>query len=466
MTGISRKKMKDISPEKTEHSEKKSESSEKKSGEIKYKYSINLSSSNNTKEEKHDKKEEPLSVNNVSSEKDTIKIATAKIPADQAIQGVNDLSSLQKNNLPTTLKEKAQTALTHFSEHWFTPIAKISLEAGDSLISLILLKNKKDSNDVISKARPPILFGMWVMIITFLIGGVWSGLAPLDSSSHAQGFVVVASKKQVIQHREGGIIEAIYVKEGEHVQAGQPLIKLSDKTTKAHLESSIAQKNAYDKQLALIQSQLKSMTSLYEKGFIQKDKLINLQAQEAQIIGHISEIDARLTTLEESIERITIKAPVAGTVNQLQVHTIGGTVGSGATLMTIMPKEDDLIIEAYLSPQDIELVHIGLPAKVRISAFSYRTVAPLNGIVTFISSDVVEPPQHHSQESIAFQQGLKYKIKISIDKKQLRDASKYKDLELYPGMMADVMIVTGERTLIQYLLDPVTNTFWHAFIEK
>jgi multidrug efflux pump subunit AcrA (membrane-fusion protein) len=137
------------------------------------------------------------------------------------------------------------------------------------------------------------------------------------------------------------------------------------------------------------------------------------------------------------------------------------------TLMTIIPKEDDLIIEAYLQPQEIESVYVGLPAKVRISAFKSRTTAPLNGVVTFISSDVVEPPQYQAQEMQLFQhRGLHYKIKISIDKKELRNISKYRDLELYPGMVADVMIVTGERTLLQYLLDPVTNTFWHAFIEK
>lgn len=429
---------------------------------LKYGYSIKLNSSETSSKEKHIE-HEPM------QQKEALgKVATAKISADeQAHTSSKNFTSIKKNNLPAKIKDIAVGTLQAITKQNMNSIAKSFLGAGDKFISFIIYKNKGLSDDVVSKARPPIVFGIWVIILTFCVGGIWSGLAPLDSSASAQGFVVVASKKQIIQHREGGIIEAIYVKEGEHVQAGQALLKLSDKTAKAQLDSFHAQKEAYSKQLTILQSHLESMTNLYEKGFVQKDRLLTLQTQEAQTLGHLSDIDARLLTTEESIDRITVKAPVSGTVNQLQVNTIGGTVNPGMTLMTIIPKEDDLIIEAYLQPQEIESVYVGLPAKVRISAFKSRTTAPLNGVVTFISSDVVEPPQYQAQEMQLFQhRGLHYKIKISIDKKELRNISKYRDLELYPGMVADVMIVTGERTLLQYLLDPVTNTFWHAFIEK
>lgn len=453
----------------TTTNEKQKDRNSQTGNKVKYGYSINLSSTNESAKEK---KTAPEANKDTKTKESTqakellSKIATTKIPAENAIKSSINLSEPQTKK-PVTLKEKAKTALKHASKHGSSSLAKKLLTAGDKMISFITLKYDKKSDDVVTKARSPIMFGIWVVIITFVIGGLWSGFAPLDSSAGAQGFVVVASKKQIIQHREGGIIEAIYVKEGEHVTANQPLLKLSDKNVKAQLESAKAQKKSLSKQLSLNQSQLESMNTLYEKGFVQKQKLIELQSQEAQIIGKLSEVEANILIYEENMNRIIIKSPVSGTVNQLQVHTIGGTVSPGMILMTITPKEDDLIVEAYLPPQEIDSVYVGLTARVRIHAFKSRTTAPLDGTVTFISSDVIEPPQHHMQESPLFQRGtLYYKVKISIDKTQLRRISRYKDLELYPGMMADIMIVTGERTLLQYLLDPVTNTFWHAFIEK
>ena len=445
----------------------KKDNTQKKDNKIQYQYSIKLSTNN------HNKKNEQVSKDNkhIDTEKQPLaKVATAQIPINQSKQkpDIKLDTPPPKRNLPTTFVDTARLALNSISKHGINIAAKKFLDVGDKFISFIILKNQKNSSDVVSKARPPIVFGLWVIFFTFFIGGIWSGFAPLDSSSHAQGFVVVSSKKQTVQHRDGGIIEAIYVKEGEHVHADQPLIKLSDTAAKAQLEGLKAQKESVSKQLELLQTQLKSMNELFEKGFVQKDKLIQLQSHEAQAIGNLSELDSRILTAEESLSRMTIRAPVAGTVNQLQVHTIGGSVSPGMILMTITPKEDDLIVEAYVAPQDIDSIHKGLPAKVQISAFKSRTTAPLNGIVTHVSSDVVEPSnQQHSQEtSILQQKGAHYKVLISIDKIQLRKISKHKDLELQPGMTASVMIVTGERTLLQYLLDPVTNTFWHAFIEK
>jgi len=296
---------------------------------------------------------------------------------------------------------------------------------------------------------------------------LWSGLAPLDSSSHAVGFVVPSSKKQIIQHREGGIIEKIYVKEGEFVKAGQPLMKLSDLVVRSQIETLKSQRILTKRQLDLVKEQLVELNKLYEEGFLARDKLIQTQSREADLINSLSENELKIISTKENFERLLVTAPVDGTVNQIQFHTIGGSIPSNSTLMTVVPKDDNLIIEAYVKPDDIDSVHVGLKAKIRISAFKHRSVAPFEGVVTNISSDVVEPSQYHpSQASSLLQQGLQYKVQISVDTEQLKHISKYRNYELYPGMMADVMIVTGERTMLQYLLDPITSTFWHAFIEK
>ena len=388
----------------------------------------------------------------------------------EAMKVFQQLMKSQQPEKPQTLPQKMLNVAGKFTVSNMQKSAAISLKVIDSFVGFIVKKEGKGRNEVVQKARSPILFGLWVVIITFFIAGIWSGVAPLDKASHAVGFVVTDSKKQIIQHREGGILEELYVKEGEDVEAGQLLAKLSDKAIKSNLDGSRAQKNSFEKQLGLIREQLVGLEDLQQKGFVSKSHLMESQSKEAQLIAHMSDAESRILELEERLERLSIISPLTGIVNQIQTYTKGGTIPSGGTLMTITPKEDNLLIEAYVSPDDIDSVHIGLKSKVRISAFKHRSTGPLDGIVSFVSSDVFEPAQgHQSQEAMLLQRdakGLKYKIRIEIDKEQLKKISKYRNYELYPGMQADVTIVTGERTLLQYLLDPITTTFWYAFKEQ
>ena len=384
-------------------------------------------------------------------------------------QALNALKEalMQTQETPLSKKQQLIAAAKKFTAANIQKSLVSSLKALDLFVNYVVKKDGPGRNDVLQQSRSPILFGMWVAFFTFIVAGLWSGFAPLDSSSHATGFVVSASKKQIIQHKEGGIVEKIYVTEGEKVKAGSTLVQLSDKVLKSQVEAIKSQRKSTERQLALVSEQLVEMNKLYEEGFLQKERLIQLQSREAELIGSLSELNARIINGEESFGRLMITAPIDGTVNQIQIHTLGAVVSPGSTVMTIVPDHDNLIIEAYVKPDDIDSVHVGLKAKIRISAFKHRSVAPLEGVVSNISSDVVEPPQHHpSQESMVLQQGLQYKVKIEVDKDQLTKISKYRNYELQPGMMADVMIVTGERTVLQYLLDPITSTFWHAFIEK
>ncbi len=441
-------KTKDVTPKK----------SEKK--DANYGYSVNLSS---------DKPQNPPQpVAGIKPSPEQIKQSMEALKKNpQALEALKKALT-QQNVLPPANKKEA---LVQFAKKFtITNIQKSlksALKSIDLFINYIIKSNGPGRNSVLQQARPPILFGIWVAFFTFIVAGVWSGFAPLDSSSHATGFVIPSSKKQLVQHKEGGIIEKIYVKEGQQVEGGAPLIKLSDIVLKSQIKAVKSQKKSTEKQLTLVKEQLEEMEKLFEEGFVQKDKLIQLQSREAELIGHISELESRLINAEESFSRLLVSAPISGTVNQIQFHTIGAVIPPGGTLMTIIPDDDNLIIEAYVRPDDIDSVYIGLKAKIRISAFKHRSVSPMEGFVTHISSDVVEPPQHNqSQETMILQQGLQYRVKIEVDKDQLTKISKYRNYELHPGMMADVMIVTGERTVLQYLLDPITSTFWHAFIEK
>ncbi len=348
----------------------------------------------------------------------------------------------------------------HFIQDFQNFLAK-TLKMMDATINFIVHKEggtDRYRNEVVQQARPPILFGIWVTIVTFFVFGIWATVAPLDSAAPAMGTVVVDTNKKVIQHKEGGIVEAIFVKDGDHVKQGQPLLKLSDVEWKAQISASDAQINSLTKQLELMREQVENIKKLHEKGFAQKSYLVELQLKEASLTGNLSEYESRIIAAKDAMSRLDITSPIDGIVNQLIVHTIGGVIRPGEPLLTIIPQDDNLVIDAYVDPKDIDSVHVGLKAKVRITAFKSRSTAPLDGVVVQVSPDIIEP-QSAGQHPM-------YKVRIEVDKSQLNKISRLRNYELYPGMQAEVMIVTGERTLLQYLLDPVTSTFWHAFNEK
>lgn len=342
----------------------------------------------------------------------------------------------------------------------------------DSCVSFITISKAEGRNEAMQKARLPILFGMWICIFTFLIGGIWSGFAPLNSATHASGIVVTTSKKQIIQYRDGGILKALYVKEGDHVKAGQILAQMDDATLVANVSNLRAQKASYEKETELAQESLRSIKTLAEQNYASRHQVIEAETRLADQQARVSQVANQLAEYEERLSRTTIKSPINGVITQLDVHTIGASIGSGQTLLIITPTEEELIIETFVQQKDIESVHVGLKAKIRIAAFKHRSVGALDGIVTYVSSDVLDVPQSRSPEGIMISVPMQhqmqafYKAIISVDKDDLKKISKYKDYELAPGMQADITIVTGERTLIQYILDPILTTFWHAFSEK
>jgi HlyD family secretion protein len=341
----------------------------------------------------------------------------------------------------------------------FQNILAKSLKAIDSTVNFIVhkdMKNDPSRNEVVQQARPPILFGIWVSIITFVIGGFWAGLAPLNSASSAIGRVVVDSEKKVVQHKEGGIIDAIYVKDGDHVKQGQELIRLSPVELQATISSAEAEQESLSTQLRLVREQVSVNQELLEKGFAQKSRVVELQVRESETLSRLTQTEARIIAAKDAIKRLNITSPTDGIVNQLAVHTVGGLVRPAEPLMYIIPQDDNLVIDAFVDPKDIDSVHVGLKAKVRIAAFKGRSTAPLDGVLVQVSPDVVELPNQMPM----------YKVRIEVDKAQLNKISRLRNYELYPGMTAEVNIITGERTFLQYMMDPITSTFWHAFNEK
>jgi HlyD family secretion protein len=199
----------------------------------------------------------------------------------------------------------------------------------------------------------------------------------------------------------------------------------------------------------------------YEK--ISERRLQTIQAVEefrSGVLEDLQTVRARITQLQEEkidaldkFQRVDIRAPRTGYVHQMKVHTVGGVVGAGETLMMIVPREDALIVEAQIQPTDVDQVQQGQVAIVRLPAFNQRTTPELTAYVTTISADL-------TRDEIT---GTSYYIaRLLIGDEEL---VKLEQKILMPGMPVEAFIQTGERTVLSYLVKPLNDHIVHAFKE-
>ena len=257
-----------------------------------------------------------------------------------------------------------------------------------------------------------------------------------------------------------------------------------------------AQVDAEDRQLALVAEEQDSVATLVSKGLMDKTRLLSLKRAAARLEGNrgehqgliaraeqrigetelqiidlensslneavstlrevqsqLVESGQRLRAAEDILARTEIRAPQTGVVMGLNVHTETGVIAPGQRLLDILPKDDALVIEAEINPNDIDVVRVGLTAQVRLTAFKQRNTPPLEGEVTRVSADSFT----HERTGATY-----FLARITIDPAE-RD--KVDGGELYPGMPAEVMIVTGKQTAFEYFLTPVTDSFRRAFRE-
>ena len=185
-----------------------------------------------------------------------------------------------------------------------------------------------------------------------------------------------------------------------------------------------------------------------------------VELRTSEVVAELREVEARMSDLRERssaarhvLSRTRITAPVAGTVVNLRVFTPGGVIGDGDTLLEIVPAGDDLVVEARVEPTDIDTVYPDLQAQVRITAFSHLTTPILSGTVRHVSADRLV--DRRTGEPY-------YEARVVLDPQQPALA----DLSLQPGMPAEVMILTGRRTTLDYLLKPIVTSFSRALREQ
>jgi epimerase transport system membrane fusion protein len=194
-------------------------------------------------------------------------------------------------------------------------------------------------------------------------------------------------------------------------------------------------------------------------------KILQLQKElQQEVAKELGEVQADLFSLREKVQsvqdtvtRTVVRAPHAGTVLGLSVHTPGAVIAPGAKLLDIVPQGERLVVEAKVSPTDIDRVHKGQVAEIRFSAFKTRQTRKIEGEVVALSADRLVDEKDPNQVPY-------YLARVEIPLQALEDLAK-QDLVLVAGMPAEVLINTGERTLLGYLLDPLKDTFARSFIE-
>jgi HlyD family type I secretion membrane fusion protein len=174
-------------------------------------------------------------------------------------------------------------------------------------------------------------------------------------------------------------------------------------------------------------------------------------------LDHVREqlvrLDEKLSATKDTLERTVIRAPISGVVVNLRVHTEGGVITSGQPLLDIVPSSGNLIVEARINPMDRDTVRVGQNAEVQFSAFNQRVTEAVQGRVAVISADRLIDPISHEPFYLA-------KIELLGNPEDMLNGA-----PIYPGMQAEVLIITGTRTAFSYVFDPIVKSFNRAFRE-
>jgi HlyD family secretion protein len=429
--------------------------------------------------------------------------------------------------------------------------------------------------------RKEIKLGIAILVAFFVLFLGWSAFARLDVAASGQGVVTVSGASQSIQHREGGIVRAIHVHEGDHVAAGQALIDLGadeakgaeralftryvfrtlevsrleaeitggefivpaafstmtgeDKALvdvafvnaqsqlKAQRIANMSRRSALSQHMAqaqqqiagsqmqmksslaqqqLNQQELDSVKRLQAEGYAPTNRVRALEKSAAALAGDVGAKNAEIAGLKGSIDetasniardhseravqvadelrtaesdlqsvqpqweaardaldRMTIRAPVDGDVVGLSVNTIGGVVAPGQMLMSVVPRNAPLVVEAKFLPQDVDGLTVGRPTEIRFPGIHDRSMPLVHGVLTRLSADTVTDPKTEQRY---------YTAEVTVPYKELAKLKGH-DAEahtLRPGQTAQVLVPLRRRTALQYWVEPFLGIFWGSLAER
>lgn len=419
----------------------------------------------------------------------------------------------------------------------------------------------------------------WIFGGAFFIGFLgWAALTPLDAGAYARGVVAVAGNRQAVQHREGGVVAALNVREGQRVTKGQPLMTvgrttieasergltrealmlyaerarllaeraglgsvpapiefagltatdraIADEALRAQQGLMLARRSAiasqkevhaqqarqaaariggYEAQVIANRDQRKSveqelvgMRSLAEKGFASMTRIRQLERASAAIEGEvgnytaqiaeareaigqarmqalvldrttIQEIDQRLrevngrineiapqqTAADERLANTVLRAPASGRIVNLAVFTVGGVINPAQTLMEVVPDDQELVVQAQLSPDDIDDVAPGMVTEVKFPSLRDANLPVVEGTLRNVSADAVTEERSGATYFAA---------EVRVPASGLREIAKARpgSPAVQPGVPVEVLVKLQPRTMLSYLIEPLTRMMWRT----
>jgi len=406
---------------------------------------------------------------------------------------------------------------------------------------------RDDEPGLPTDTRSPARIGFWALAIGF--GGflLWAALAPLDEGVPTSGMVAIDTKRKAVQHLSGGRIQTVYVKEGQIVKEGDPLLDLDPATARASFESArqnyftlratearlVAEQTGQDEivfhkdlldalddpqvlamianqeslfssrrmsqqaeirameeslasrtaQLRLLREELAGLSALVRDGFAPRNKQLELQRQVQETSGAIAEttqriqqrqqefrkeVDAQLAEVRgkvdaerdrflafrNDLDHTVIRSPASGQVVGLTAQTVGGVIQPGQKVMDIVPADEALLLEAQVPPNLIDRVQAGLSADVRFSSFAHSPSLVVPGEVVSVSNDLMV----NEQTGVGY-----YLARVSVTEEGKKILG---NRRLQAGMPAEVVIITGERSMLTYLLHPLLKRIAFSMKEE
>lgn len=292
----------------------------------------------------------------------------------------------------------------------------------------------------------------WLVVLAFFGFGVGTAaMAPIDKGVGMPGTIIVESRVKPVQHERGGTVAAVLVSEGQKVRAGDVIATLDTTSVREQLTALQAQADAARRQLTLARQEAQTMSELLDRKLAARSRVLGLERQVAEIEKEAAALDARIAIAKNEISRAEVRAPEAGRILSLAVKGTGGVLQAGATAAEIVPDDDRLVIEGRLQPNQIENIRAGMPAKVWLTALSWREQRPLAAKLSWISPDVVEDRRSGAAHFIA-------RVELSQPRSEIE-----KTIALQPGMRSEVLLLSGERTLLDQLIDPLMRNINRAF---
>ncbi|ELY4600952.1 HlyD family efflux transporter periplasmic adaptor subunit [Cronobacter malonaticus] len=361
---------------------------------------------------------------------------------------------------------------------------------------------------------------IWLTLAALVLFFVWAWFATLDEVTVGTGKITPSSRAQVIESLDGGIVNALMVHEGDVVERGQMLARLDPTRFQSNYGEAAARARALrasserlrseltgeplqfseesmrepalvarerqlyesrrrnlnetlenlQKTYNLVMAELRMTQPLVAKGAASEVEVIRLQRQAAELKGKMddarnqfavrareeqvknnADLDAQLQVMAgkaDQLDRATLFSPVRGVVKDIQVTTVGGVLQPGGKLMEIVPLEDQLLVETRINPRDIAYIRPGLPATVKITAYDSSIYGDLKGEVEMVSPDTLQDEVKRDQ--------FYYRVYVRTKSAELKNRNG-KRFPILPGMVANVEIKTGQKSVLDYLIKPLNK---------